>query len=380
MRILLVSHSHSNPDAGASRVYHLLNDGLTARGHHVKTLHYGDLNIRPATERITSRLFLPQAVSRRAAKEDLANYDVVMSSSGMLYPLYEKLRGQSSRPLFVNNLLGSAFMDHQATLSEAERGHLKVSWIYRAVTGPLPVRSDMRGSHAADLTITHNRRDEDFCYDQKVPFVQTIPLPVHPDLLAATSSVPPPESRDPLALLWFGSWTERKGGSYLPRALALIAERHPNVRLTLGGLPSDERRVRALFPEALQKNLVFLQRITRDEQIAVFGSHSIFLFPSLSEGYGFALLEALSMGLAAVTTATGLGADLIHDGVDALIIPPASAIHIANATLRLIEDAPLRIRLGNAARQLAAAYTLDRMIDSFEAAFRSHLQRLKSIR
>jgi glycosyltransferase involved in cell wall biosynthesis len=373
MRILLVSHARSDPDAGASRVYHLLHAGLRARGHHVTTLHYDDLALPRAAERIISRLFLPQAVSRRAAREPLHTFDVIMTSSGMLYPLYERLRRQPARPLLVNHLHGTAFMDQQAILSEAARGHLAVSWIYRNLTGPLPVNADARGSRAADLTITQNKRDQDFCSDQHFSPAITIPLPVHPEILAATASAPPPETRDPLSLLWFGSWTERKGAFYLPRALALIADRHPNVRLTLGGIGGNEPAVRARFPAALQQNLAFLPRITRAEHIAALASHSIFLFPSLSEGFGFALLEALSMGLAAVTTATGLGADLLQDGVNALLIPPASSLHIAQATLRLIEDPTLRIRLSHAARELAAPYTVDRMIDAYESTFASHL-------
>jgi glycosyltransferase involved in cell wall biosynthesis len=375
MRILLVSHARSDPDAGASRVYHLLDEGLRARGHQVTTLHYDDLAIPRAAERVISRLFLPQAVSRRAAREPLDTLDVIMTSSGMLYPLYEKLRRQPSRPLLINHLHGTAFMDNQAILSEAARGHLPVSWIYRNITGPLPVHADGRGSRAADLTITQNKRDQDFCSDQHFSPAVTIPLPVHPEILAATASAPPPGARDPLALLWFGSWSERKGAFYLPRALALIAERHPNVRLTLGGIGGNEPAVRSRFPTALQSNLTFLPRITRAEHIAALASHSIFLFPSLSEGFGFALLEALSMGLAAVTTATGLGADLLQDCVNALIIPPASSLHIAQATLRLIDDPTLRAKLSHNARELAAAFTIDRMVSAYEAAFASNLHR-----
>jgi glycosyltransferase involved in cell wall biosynthesis len=85
------------------------------------------------------------------------------------------------------------------------------------------------------------------------------------------------------------------------------------------------------------------------------------------------------MGLAAVTTATGLGADLLQDGINALIIPPASSLHIAQATLRLIEDPTLRATLSRNARELAAAYTVDRMVSAYEAAFESNLHLRKQV-
>src|ERR1700761_355173 len=113
MRVLSVSHSLKNPDGGASRVYHLLEDGLRARGHAVKSVHGDDFGITRLTEKIQTKLLLPQAASRRAKQEKLEDYDVIMSSSGMLYPLFRKLRQQRRRPLLVSHLHGLSFFDHQ---------------------------------------------------------------------------------------------------------------------------------------------------------------------------------------------------------------------------------------------------------------------------
>jgi hypothetical protein len=103
MRILLFSHVSKDPNGGSSRVYHLLDEGFTARGHIVRALHYQDLALHGMGEKFINRLLLPQAASRRIEQEHPEQYDVVMSSSGMLYPLFRRLRNKRHRPLLVSH-------------------------------------------------------------------------------------------------------------------------------------------------------------------------------------------------------------------------------------------------------------------------------------
>jgi glycosyltransferase involved in cell wall biosynthesis len=369
MRLLLVSHSRKDPDGGASRVYHLIEDGLRARGHEVKALHYGDLGVSPLFERIVNRVLMPQAVSRRVGRESIADYDVIMSSSGMLYPYFRRLHGQRQRPLLVNHLHGLAYFDHQTTMMEVERGHMGVSRIYRNVTGPLPVYYDEMGSRNADLTIVQNGRDYDFVTEKCWGPVDTIPLPLHPELLTASSSARLPINRDPGRLLWFGSWVERKGRHYLPAAFEQIAARHPEAILTIGGTGLSAEAIRSSFSPDLRERVQVLPRVSRAEQIQVFGEHSIFLFPSLSEGFGFALLEAMSLGLAAVTTQTGLTGDYLEDRRHAMIVPPSSALHLARAVSLLIEDSELRLRVAVEGQAMARTFTVERTVSAYERAF-----------
>ena len=87
----------------------------------------------------------------------------------------------------------------------------------------------------------------------------------------------------------------------------------------------------AHFKASLREKIRVLPKATVQEQIAEFGGNAIFLFPSLAEGFGFAPLEALAMGMAVVTTHAGLGGDLLVDRQHACIIPTASALHLADA-------------------------------------------------
>lgn len=372
MHILLVSHVEKNPNAGASLVYHLLEEGLAARGHTVDALHYENFRVPRFATRMANRLLLPHLATRCVKTRNVERYDVIMSSNGMLYPLFKRLKADSRRPLLVNHIHGLNFFDYQAILTEKLRGHIALSLINRLLTGPLPVRWDALGSRFGDITIVQNSRDLDFLADQGVSKAIKIPLSIHPDIMSAAASAPPPESRDPHRLLWFGSWTERKGIHYLPRAFAMICARYPNVRLTIGGTGMSPQLLRRKFNPSLWSRLEILPRVSRRDQAAEFSRNSIFLFPSISEGFGYALLEAMSLGLAVVTTQTGAAGDLLRDGQDSRIIPTASATHLAEATIELIGNRELRCQIARSAQQLSRSLTTSRFIDCYEAAFEKY--------
>lgn len=377
MRLLLVSHSANDPNGGASRVYHFLTEGLAARGHEVQCLHLDDVEIPRALEKFATRLLLPSFVSRAAArviKRNMAPFDVIISSNGMLAPLYRQLQREPDRPLLVNHLHGLTYFYHQSTMDEVLRGNMKVSWIYRRCTGRIPQRWDLQGMQYSDLAIVQNKRDEDFLGEKGFRYVKWIPLAVHPKILAAGASAPMQTERDPMRLFWFGSWTVGKGTNYVPRAFEQICTRFPKARLTIGGTGATQEEIRAYFNESLRGNIRVLTKITIQEQIAELRENAIFLFPSLSEGFGFAPLEALAMRMALVTTQAGFGGDLLVDRHHARIIPVASALHLAEAVIELMEHPELRQQLAKHGRELAETLTLERMLDSYERTLTAALE------
>ena len=111
------------------------------------------------------------------------------------------------------------------------------------------------------------------------------------------------------------------------------------------------------------------------EQLAEYASHAIFLFPSLSEGFGFTLLEAMSMGLAAVTTHTGLGGDWVRDREHALLIAPGNATSLAEAVIALVENDDLRCRIANNGQKLSRLFTAKRLVDAYQSAFEEACER-----
>jgi glycosyltransferase involved in cell wall biosynthesis len=79
----------------------------------------------------------------------------------------------------------------------------------------------------------------------------------------------------------------------------------------------------------------------------------VFIFPSLYEGLGIALIEAMAAGCACVATSTGPIPEVVRDGEDGLLVPPANPEAIVAAVCRLLDDESLRARLGRAAMTTA---------------------------
>ncbi len=339
LRVLLLSHVPDDPDGGASRVYHLLAAGLRERGHEVRLTHLEDVGLPrdPRVRLLARRTALPQLLSRAAAAWDPASYDVVMASSGTAYPLFRQLRrggeGAGHRPLLVNHVHGLVVHDHLAGLVEAQLGHHRAGPANRLVTGPFQVRWDRAGVAAADVTVVQNLRDLATVRDGGAQDAVLVPPAVHPDLLEASRHAPDPASRRPGAVVWFGTWEARKGAFYVPAAFRLLRRAHPEATLTVGGTGLPAERVLADFDPQDRSSVTVLPRISVAAHAELLGASSIVLFPSLSEGFGLALPEAMAFGCAAVTTATAFGGDHLRDGVDARVVAPTSE-HLGRALRR----------------------------------------------
>jgi glycosyltransferase involved in cell wall biosynthesis len=78
------------------------------------------------------------------------------------------------------------------------------------------------------------------------------------------------------------------------------------------------------------------------------------------------------MGMACVTTQTGLGGDWLRDRESAMLIPAASSTHLADAVIALLEDQALRSNIAENARVLSAQFTIERMLDQYESAFEQY--------
>ena len=165
------------------------------------------------------------------------------------------------------------------------------------------------------------------------------------------------------------SW---KGHRYLFDAMTLV--KHDNARLIVVG---DGPQRQAL--EAQREILGLRDRVVfaglQHDVAAWLAAFDIFVLPSYAnEGVPQALLQAMAMGIPAITTAIGAIPEIARDGETALIVPPAHAPALARALDRLLGDATLRDRLGASARAFVVPrHGLPAMLDRMESVFRRAL-------
>ena len=109
----------------------------------------------------------------------------------------------------------------------------------------------------------------------------------------------------------------------------------------------------------LAKQLNVAERITfhgavSHERLGVFYSTAdIFTFPSLYEGFGIVLGEAMHAGLPIVTTRVGPINEIVREGENAVVVAPADSPALAGAIKTLAMDHDARRRFGQRSRDLA---------------------------
>lgn len=172
-----------------------------------------------------------------------------------------------------------------------------------------------------------------------------------------------------LRVLFVGSLGQRKGLSYLFRAVQMLGT---GVELTVIGA----RPLTACA--ALDRELTKIRWVascSHREVLAEMATNDVFVFPSLFEGFGLVLLEAMAMGLPIITTAHTAGPDLITEGVEGFIVPIRSAEAIAEK-LEILRSNPVRrAAMSEQARLRAREFTWEQYGQSLAACVSSVLVR-----
>jgi glycosyltransferase involved in cell wall biosynthesis len=91
--------------------------------------------------------------------------------------------------------------------------------------------------------------------------------------------------------------------------------------------------------------------VPHDELLGLYARATVVACPSLREGFGVACAEAMAHGRPVVASAVGGLRDLVVDGETGLLVPPGDVAALRAALERLLADAELRRRLGEAARE-----------------------------
>jgi len=136
-----------------------------------------------------------------------------------------------------------------------------------------------------------------------------------------------------LKILFTGSLGQRKGLSHALRAVELIGER--NCELTLLGRKAAEG-CRPL--DQAVRDHRWLPSLSHERVLLEMRQHDVLILPSLFEGFGLAITEAMSQGIPVITTAHTAGPDIIDDGVDGFIVPIRCAEAIAEKLQLLARD------------------------------------------
>ncbi|MFG1604859.1 GT4 family glycosyltransferase PelF [Actinoplanes sp. NPDC049265] len=171
---------------------------------------------------------------------------------------------------------------------------------------------------------------------------------------------------------WAGRIDPIKDLDTLIRGFALVHAELPEARLRIfGGTPAGGEAYRdscqALVAELGLAGVVTFEGRVAEIRDAYAAGHVVAL-SSISEGFPYTLIEAMTSGRATVSTDVGGVGEAVGD--TGLVVPPREPGAMAAACLELLRDEAWRHDLGRRARERALAnFTVDKAVDSYDAIY-----------
>lgn len=161
---------------------------------------------------------------------------------------------------------------------------------------------------------------------------------------------------DDVHIATLGSVSPRKGTIHLVEAFIGMAR--PGTQLHIIGSTRLDADYFELVREVVTRHgsevagrIHFHGRLEQGEVNKLLSQADILAMPSLQEGFGIALLEGMYYGLPIVTTNITAQPEIVHDGVNGLLVPPHDVSALAAALQRLVDDPDLRRTLGRQGRE-----------------------------
>lgn len=178
------------------------------------------------------------------------------------------------------------------------------------------------------------------------------------------------KTRDKL-ILSVGALQTRKNVVRLVEAFEALPE---DWRLILAGAPTGfgaERILQRIESSRCRDRIQVTGYVTRAELVNLYSRASIFSFPSLDEGFGIPVLEAMAYEVPVVTSNSSALVEVA--GSAALLVDPRQTSEIEAALKRLIEDPELRLHLANLGRQRASLFPWERAVRDTYGVYRDLL-------
>ena len=185
--------------------------------------------------------------------------------------------------------------------------------------------------------------------------------------LDAPPVAPKPPSRE-LRVLFVGRPEERKGLPVLLQAFQGLAE-HVPTRLTVIGADGNGVQRYLDDPDA-ESHIEALGRVGGDELWRRLHEADVLCAPSLAgESFGMVLMEAFAAGTPVVASAIAGYSDVVTDGADGVLVPPADPQRLAEELQRMYLEPARREAMGRAARAKAGRYAWPRVAEQVEEVY-----------
>jgi glycosyltransferase involved in cell wall biosynthesis len=200
-----------------------------------------------------------------------------------------------------------------------------------------------------------------------VPGIETLPTPAPLRRATSNGHAHAGNGRERVDVLYLGGFANpAKGGRVLVEALPALRRSAPQVRVSMAGLGPA--------PHDAAAGARWLGWLEPDRAAAALEEADIVVLPSISEGLPLVLLQALAAQKAVVATSVGGLPEVLTDGVDGVLVPPADPDALARGIAALASDADRRSRIARAGRARAERLGDDEAHRRLDAIYRELLR------
>ncbi len=185
--------------------------------------------------------------------------------------------------------------------------------------------------------------------------------------IAAASKGPKSQSEE-FRIAFVGRAEERKGLPVLLTAFEALVE-HVPARLTVVGADAEE--VARFLPDPeMAQHIDTVGKISDAQLWREFGEADVVCAPSLAgESFGMVLIEAFASGTPVIASQIAGYSDVVSDGVDGVLVPPADAQRLAEELQLLAHQPERRAAMGAAGREKAKRFAWPRVADQVEKVY-----------
>lgn len=319
--------------------------------HRVPVLDRGSLDVATMSSLLS---FPVPAVAAGRGLLRMKKYDIIHSFFAVPSAPAGVILSRISGIPHVLTVFGGDIYDPTKKLSPHR--HAMFRWAVRAVlNGSAKVTTESADIAAHAARIYHPHREIDVV-PIGLPRIHFSPVP-RKELSMRENSI---------YLVSIGRLIKRKGFEYLIQALAILSEKGIDLRLILIGDGPERTALEALAAETgVSDHVLFAGRVDDKTKFLYLSASDIFVLPSIHEGFGIVLLEAMSCSLPVVATNRGGQTEIIKDGRNGTLVPTADADSLARAIEAFAASEDSRKRTGKNNLEDVKQYNMSTIRDRY---------------
>jgi glycosyltransferase involved in cell wall biosynthesis len=369
MQFLFASAFECDENTGAAGSLLAIGSALVKLGHKVDYLWNPGHDSKFSHPSLDRLFALPRQQYRQVETQlRRAQYDVVIVSQPYAFLIYERLVDKYPNTLFLNRTHGwedRVYQSNRQLHWEQKAGIL--SGMMTEVSSMMMNRWCKRTALACHGLISPAGHCADYVvktYKVAPRKVATIGYGLDDEYLQnGHAERSGPANR----MLFVGQYLPKKGVDILESILPSLGKEFADSKLTFV-VPHDAvNRIQARYGPAFGNRLTVHSWMDRRKLIEIYEEHDIFLFPSLFEGFGKTVLEAMACGMCVVGFDEGVLSDIATDGQDALFCQPGDSVAFRSMLERCLGDPKLARAMGRKAAVVAKEYSWSRTAEETES-------------